>query len=63
MRVLLLALLLVLLPEVAAANAILIDSWTICSVVLRCLHFLNRNIPFDCLGAHPRYESAMAAAA
>jgi hypothetical protein len=52
-----------LLPEVAAADAILVDSWTICSVVLRCLHLLNSRTPFDCIGAHPRFEGSMAAAA
>jgi hypothetical protein len=52
-----------LLPEVANAHAVIVDSWTICSVVLRCLHVLNITIPFDCLAAHPRFESSSAAAA
>jgi orotate phosphoribosyltransferase len=52
-----------LLPEVAAASAVFVDSWTISPVLLRCLHLLNSKIPFDCLAGHPRSESAMAAAA
>jgi len=52
-----------LLPQIANADAVIIDSWTICSVVLRCLSLLNSRIAFDCLAAHPRFESSSAAAA
>ena len=52
-----------LLPEVANADAVIIDSWTISSVVLRSLNLLKTKIAFDCLAAHPRFESSSAAAA
>lgn len=52
-----------LLPEIQSADAILVDSWSIASVVLRGLQLLGKKIPFDCLSGHPRYERTAAAAA
>jgi len=45
-----------LLPEIAAADAILIDTWSIVAVILRALQRLGVEKPFDCLATHPRQD-------
>lgn len=36
-------------------GAVVVDTWSIASVVLRAMQLLGRTIPFDCLSSHPQY--------
>lgn len=40
-------------PEIARANAVLVDTWSISSVVLRAMQMQEKRIDFDCLPSHP----------
>ena len=45
-----------ILPQVAAADLLLVDSWSIVAVVLRALHKLRVEKSFDCLPSHLRQD-------
>ncbi len=44
-------------PHVGTAQAILVDSWSIASPILRTLQINKIDIPFDCLPEHPTHNS------
>lgn len=44
-------------PYAGSANAILVDSWSIASAILRTLQINKLDIPFDCLPEHPTHNS------
>ena len=44
-------------PYVGNAQAILVDSWSIASAILRTLQINKLDIPFDCLPEHPTHNS------
>jgi adenine/guanine phosphoribosyltransferase-like PRPP-binding protein len=45
-----------ILPEIAASDLLLIDTWSIAAVALRALQKLRIDRPFDCLTTHPRRD-------
>jgi hypothetical protein len=45
-------------PHVGKANAILVDNWSIASLILRALQLERLDLPFDCLPEHPTHNSA-----
>lgn len=44
-------------PHAGNAHAILVDSWSIASPILRTLQINKIDIPFDCLPEHPTHNS------
>jgi hypothetical protein len=51
-----------LLPTVVPAAAVVIDNWSVASIVIRCLQMQGLTIPFDCLGSYPSDNPRSAAA-
>jgi hypothetical protein len=49
-------------PHVARAGALLVDTWSISSIVLRALQAQRLHVAFDCLSAHPQQDRASAEA-
>jgi hypothetical protein len=49
-----------ILPHVHHADVFLSDVWGIASVVIRAMHMLDREIPFDCLAEYPNRPSSSA---
>ncbi len=44
-------------PYIGTADAILVDSWSIASAILRTLQINRLQIPFDCFPEHPAHNS------
>lgn len=49
-----------LLPHIATADAVLVDSPTILAPVMRSLNILKRELPVESLPIHPRYDKIAA---
>jgi len=40
-------------PQIARAEAVIVDTWSVCSIPLRAMQLAGRQILLDCLPAHP----------